>query len=267
MLKQRVITGALLVAAVLLVLVYAGDKLFALLTAAMMLIAAWEWSKLSGFDHRAWRVGFVVCLAIILLVIWFVPVMLVELLACLWWLLALYWVLKYPKKTAQWSSRPVRAIMGVLVLAPSWLAINVIHSSQQGALVLLFLLILVWSADTGAYFVGKWRGRRKLMPNVSPGKTWEGFLGGLFVSMLVATVVSVDLKFSDESWFVLMLAVILLNVYAVVGDLFESLLKRYCQVKDSGTILPGHGGILDRIDSLTAAAPLFLLGLLLYQFY
>ena len=264
MLKTRVITGTILGVLVLLAVFGISDKAFMFATAVFTLLGAWEWSKLAGIETMLSRAVYLVAMLVLMWVAWYLPLLFIAFIACLWWLLALYFIVNYPNKQTVWSSINMRILMGLLVLIPFWLSINAIRSHPHGPLLLMFCFIMVWAADIGAYFAGRRFGKTKLMPKVSPGKSWEGFIGGLLLSMIVASIVSavVDIHFSG--WFLLMLFVILLNIYSVVGDLLESMLKRYCNVKDSGTILPGHGGILDRIDSLTAATPLFLLGLFLY---
>jgi len=267
MLKQRVITGVILGLAVLLIIFLASAQWVAWITAAFVLLAAWEWTTLSGVQSLYHRIGYLFILAVLMWFIGYLPLMLVMLVASVWWVLALYFVVIYPKHQDLWISPLRRLLIGGLVLLPFWLAMNALRSHPHGDWILLFCFVLVWAADIGAYFAGRRFGKTKLMPRVSPGKTWEGFLGGLLASMLVASVVSAVIELGFHGWFSLLLFVVLLNIYAVVGDLLESMLKRYCQVKDSGNILPGHGGILDRIDSLTAATPLFLLGLLGYLYY
>ena len=142
-----------------------------------------------------------------------------------------------------------------------------LKASGQGELLIAVLFALVWGADIGAYFSGKRFGTHKLMPAVSPGKTVEGLVGGLVVCLLIALGVSVVLEFDYSATATLVLLAIATGLISVLGDLFESLFKRESGVKDSGTILPGHGGILDRIDSLTAAAPIFFLGIRLTQIF
>jgi phosphatidate cytidylyltransferase len=172
--------------------------------------------------------------------------------AAVWWVAALIWIVAIP--TAVNSA--TAAVAGLFVLIPAWFALVKLH--EHGPSVLLFLLLLVVAADVGAYFSGRKFGRNKLAPKVSPGKTWEGVFGGLFGAALVAAV--------GVSWFgvpaVPFVALSLIAVIAsIVGDLTESLFKRHAGIKDSGSLLPGHGGVLDRVDSVTAAAPVFLIGL------
>jgi phosphatidate cytidylyltransferase len=140
---------------------------------------------------------------------------------------------------------------------------NYAFDEFQGAQLLMYLFMLVWSADVGAYFVGKLTGKHKLMPNVSPGKTIEGFLGGVVCAALLTIIVGISLDWSSEDFITALLVTALITSISVLGDLTESMFKRQAGVKDSGTILPGHGGILDRIDSLTATAPVFALCYLL----
>jgi phosphatidate cytidylyltransferase len=156
-------------------------------------------------------------------------------------------------------------LMGVLVLVPSWYALTALRAQEQGLSMLLMLLMLVWGADIGAYVAGKSFGRNKLMPAVSPGKTREGLWGGLAVCALVGAGFSLWLELELPASVYLVLLSVMTGLVSVLGDLLESLFKRERGIKDSGKLLPGHGGVLDRIDSLTAAAPVFLVGLYFLQ--
>jgi phosphatidate cytidylyltransferase len=178
--------------------------------------------------------------------------MLYCLLALVWWLFSIVWI-------AAWRGGfplPVKILCGVLTLLPSLAAVVAVRAVSPWYL--LILLLLTTSADIGAYFAGRAYGRHKLAPQVSPGKTWEGVVGGLAAVTVVAAVASHWLPVSPGPFILICMAVALLSV---VGDLSESLFKRQAGLKDSGTLFPGHGGVLDRVDSLTAAAPLFWLGL------
>ncbi len=155
----------------------------------------------------------------------------------------------------RWSA----GVAGILALVPSWLAlVRLLHAPPRGPQWVLFMLLLVWVADIGAYFFGRRFGRVRLAPEVSPGKTWEGVLGGAAGSALVAIAGSAWFRIPLFAFVPLCLAAV---GFSIVGDLTESLLKRFAGMKDSGTVLPGHGGVMDRIDSLTGAAPVLLLGL------
>jgi phosphatidate cytidylyltransferase len=153
--------------------------------------------------------------------------------------------------------------MGAFVLVPCWASINYIRNQDEGPLGLLFLFVLIWGADSAAYFVGKKWGTKRLAPYVSPGKSWQGLMGALLVSTLIVltTLWLCNVPFPIWPWAIVLSLVTVL--FSIVGDLFESMIKRQAKVKDSGKLLPGHGGVLDRIDSLTAAAPIFVLGALL----
>jgi phosphatidate cytidylyltransferase len=164
----------------------------------------------------------------------------------------LCWVLIWPGAV----SSPSAAVAGLVVLVPAWLALSQLHAHNP--LFMLFLLLLVVAADVGAYFAGRRFGRHKLAPRVSPGKTWEGVGGGVVGATIVAIIGALWLHMP----FLLFIALCVVVVFAsIVGDLTESLFKRHAGLKDSGNLLPGHGGVLDRVDSITAAAPVFLVGL------
>ncbi|WP_338036112.1 phosphatidate cytidylyltransferase [Halomonas binhaiensis] len=140
---------------------------------------------------------------------------------------------------------------------PTWIGFNVLRDS--GGVWLLFVLLLVWCADTGAYFFGRAFGKRKLAPKVSPGKSWEGVLGGMGVTAFLAVIFSLWQSLDLGATIVLVVVTLGVTLTSVLGDLLESMLKRHRGLKDSSQLLPGHGGILDRIDSLTAAVPVFAL--------
>ena len=158
------------------------------------------------------------------------------------------------------GARMLKLIAGSLCVIPAWCALGWLHSEALGPRWTLFALVLIWAADSGAYFVGSKFGKHKLAPAISPGKTWEGVVGGMAAAMLLAVLV---LKGLGLSWSALPALALLTAITAgisVVGDLFESLMKRHAGLKDSGTIFPGHGGVMDRIDSLLAALPVFVVG-------
>ena len=281
MLKQRIITALILAPAAILAIFYLPLAYFSGLLLAIMAIGAWEWGPLMGFANKRRRLLFVFTNIIIiaflwqylgLQALWDEPHILNDTVLSLLWLSVAWWLLSalltfaYPRYSKFWSShRSVRGIFGWFTLVPTWLAFMVIRSNEysidpyHGAQLLMALFVMVWSADVGAYFVGKSIGKHKLMPNVSPGKTLEGFLGGVVFACILAMVAGYFLGW-DKNQLLLVLAVTaIITTISVLGDLNESMFKRQAGVKDSGTILPGHGGILDRIDSLTATAPVFAL--------
>ncbi|EWH03448.1 phosphatidate cytidylyltransferase [Halomonas sp. BC04] len=260
MLRQRIITAAWLAPLMLAGLFGLQGGAFAAFTAAIVLLAAWEWTNLAGVTEPNQRLALVAGLAVAMLLLWATGAMLAVWplwLALVGWLANLYWVIHYPAKGEQWQSPLRRLAMGLWVLLPAWVGFNILR--EAGAIWLLFVLLLVWGADIGAYFSGRAWGRRKLAPRVSPGKSWEGVFGGLVVTFLLALVFAVWQDLGVAGGLALVLATAAVTLVSVLGDLVESMLKRYRGIKDSSNLLPGHGGVLDRIDSLTAAVPLFAL--------
>lgn len=264
MLKQRVIT-----ASVLAPLVIGGVFLlpvmgFAIFFALVTLIGAWEWGLLSGLKKPSHRVAFsFVVLVTICMSGWFYEKgfgYFVLLPAVVVWLAAFLWIGRYPAE-GLWKKPVVRAVCGVLILSAAWLSMVELKALALGNAWLLLILLIVWAADIGAYFSGKRWGRVKLAPHVSPGKTREGMYGGLVAVVVTVLVFSWWNELAFNAVVYLVLLSIVVGLVSVMGDLFESLLKRNAGIKDSGAILPGHGGVLDRIDSILAAAPFYYLGL------
>jgi phosphatidate cytidylyltransferase len=257
MLRQRVITALVLAPLVLLVIFAVPDTLTMAVLALLVLAGAWEWSAFPGFTQHSARWGYVVVIAAALAAVWRFGPDRGELdtliyAALVWWLFAAAWIAGAPGRV----NCATAMIAGVLVLVPVWLALVRLHG--HGPQLLLFLLLLVVAADIGAYFAGRRFGRRKLAPNVSPGKTWEGVFGGLIAAALMAGIGVWWFHVHALPFIALCMVVV---VASIVGDLTESMFKRHAGLKDSGNILPGHGGVLDRVDSITAAAPVFLVGL------
>ncbi len=267
MLKLRVLTalvlGPLAIAGTLLL----PSNWFAALLAAIFSLAAWEWSGLAGLKHVVLRHFFVATFVALVIALLngntlhnlMVPA---AALASLWWVAALLFVIAYPRGSALWTKVPALiSIVGIISLGAAWIALAGLHWHVGHGYVLL-LLCLVWGADVGAYFAGSKFGRRKLAPAVSPGKTWAGVGGAMAATLVIALVGAAALRLPTRDWPTLLTVSLLAVAASIVGDLLESMFKRLAGVKDSGTLLPGHGGMLDRIDSLLAAAPVFVLGLL-----
>ena len=286
MLKQRIITALILAPAAIAAIFYLPIIYFAALLLIIIGIGAWEWGPFMGFDTITRRIGFVTTTIVLIVGIWG-SVSLSNLwvnseqihsyaltilwLAVAWWIFSAFLMFSYPNTSIFWSKhRSVRGIFGWLTLVPTWLAFMVIRTndyqtdSYHGAQLLMFLLLMVWSADIGAYFVGKAVGKNKLMPNVSPGKTFEGFIGGIISACILVSIAAYQLSWGQEQVIIALLVTVLITTVSVLGDLNESMFKRQAGIKDSGSILPGHGGILDRIDSLTATAPVFALCYVLF---
>jgi len=260
-LRTRIVTAAVLIAVLLLVVLGMPPIATVVALTLVVIAGAWEWSAFLRSARSSVRIGYVASLAVLLPIVWRLtdaPLgrTLVISAAVLWWVGALLWVIFAPRRVAPWSA----ALAGWFALVPCWVSLLRLRLDMpRGAQWLLFVLVLVWVADVGAFFVGRRFGKMRLAPEVSPGKTWEGVLGGAGVSALVAVAGSGWFGITPFLFVPLCLAAV---GFSVVGDLTESLLKRFAGVKDSGTLFPGHGGVMDRIDSVTGAAPVLFFGLL-----
>jgi len=260
MLKHRILTALVLIPLALSAIFMLNSFHFAIAFAGVMLLAAWEWAQFVAPNNMKLRIGYWLLCFVGFFFIYRVPHFYLYSAAIVWWLLALFWVVAYPKKQQQWARPSVMAIMGFFVLFSTWRGLIDLQVLRHGPLVVLYVMCLVWVADTGAYFAGRRWGKRKLAPTVSPGKSIAGLIGGLVLTLVLALWVSYDVNLSPVQIIYLILLTLLTALASVLGDLLESMVKRYRGVKDSGRILPGHGGILDRIDSLTAALPIFAFG-------
>lgn len=278
MLAQRVITAIVLGTGFLSLLFGLSPAGFTVATGLVVCFSAWEWSALGGLVATYTRLLYVVLLLLIMILLFrwlnvdehsLQDKRILQILrwTCLWWAIALLWIQSYPSSALLWGRRWSCAVMGIFVLVPTWLAFSVLAHAPHGVWLVLGVVGLVVVADIGAFFVGRAVGRRKLAEKVSPGKTWEGFAGGVLGVILVTTPLALY-QTSGKLWAWLLLAGVTV-IASIIGDLLESMLKRHRGLKDSGNILPGHGGILDRIDSLTAALPTFALfyALLYTQLY
>ncbi len=260
MLKTRIITAAILVGLLVVVILWLPPLATRVAATAMVVAGAWEWSAFLKLRTLHGRVLYVAAVTACLPVLWQLtitaPARLLVLEATLvWWVGALLWVIFAPRRVAAWSA----ALAGIVALTPALVALVRLRVDvPRGAQWLLFALCLVWAADIGAYVAGRSFGRLRLAPQVSPGKTWEGVLGGLVMATAVALWGSRWFAVPVREFVPLCLIVV---AFSIVGDLTESLLKRFAGLKDSGTLFPGHGGVMDRIDSLTSALPVLLLGL------
>ena len=253
-LARRVLTAALLLAVFVPAALWAPPWLWAVLMAGVIGAAAHEWASLSHFSVRAAYLYAVLMAAIALLLNTFASTDLplfqsgLILLALAFWLaVAPLWLL------GRWHAPHsfVRAAVGLVVLLPTWVALTYLH--ERGPAILLGVMAVVWIADTAAYFSGRQFGRHKLAPAISPGKTWEGVAGALAALAIYAVVLSQLTALPSLSLFFMVAGLLYLSV---LGDLFESWIKRVAGMKDSGTLLPGHGGVLDRIDALTSTLPI-----------
>lgn len=263
-LVQRIATALTLLPIIVWCVFFApGNWAFQVFAGAIVVVAAWEWTALMGWARPAGRFAYAAAVLVTLAALAFVPdVAGLQLplygIAVVFWLGAHRLVRGYPDNTAHWAHVSLLAPVGFVLLVPAWLGLTTLHEVSPWWLMYLFLL--VWGADTGAYFAGRAFGKHKLAPSVSPGKTIEGFIGGLLLAMIVALGVALFRDLEGRRLLAFMGLALLTALASVLGDLFESMTKRHAGIKDSGNIFPGHGGALDRIDSLTAAAPVFALG-------
>jgi phosphatidate cytidylyltransferase len=264
MLKHRILTAIVLIPIFVFLVLKLSPTAFYIFTALIVLWGAWEWSFFMGIKQFPYHLIYPFFIIVVLMLAYLFPITSILYLALAWWLIATCLVIAYPKSNPLLGNDVVvRGLMGLFVLVPCWLAVNFIRNGTHGISILLFLFVLIWGADSGAYFAGKKWGRNKLIPEVSPGKTWEGFWGALLTTALIVVCGLVIFKVPYPTWPIAMLWCMLTVLFSILGDLFESMMKRRAGLKDSGHLLPGHGGILDRIDSLTAAAPVFALGLII----
>jgi len=290
LLKQRITTALILAPLALAAIFFLPLQWFALAIAGVFILATKEWAVLVDKNNdklpNALTVGYSLLLGATLLLvppsvlnIWQVVegkivlnyiVQGILTIGAIWWLVCLALVLTYPNSAKAWTNNNlVKVVFGIFTLIPFFWGMMALrshdfaHDQTAGAWLVMLVMFLVWGADTGAYFSGKKFGKNKLAPKVSPGKTREGFFGGVIVSMLVALIAAVLMTVSPsgelatDKFVVILLACFITSLSSTLGDLNESMFKREAGVKDSGNLLPGHGGILDRIDSLTAALPVF----------
>ena len=280
-LKQRVITAALLLVVLIAATTQLSSFYFSLFVAGVILMAAWEWAGLISPDKKITKLAYLVSIAAMLVGSFFLLGLsvdaqsidgfranLVLVLGLFFWLISLFFLLDYPDNSWLWSDESKIALMGVLALMPAFVGIVVLKYLVPSGYLVLALVILVAAVDVGAYVVGVNFGSRKLAVKLSPKKSWEGVWGGTLACLMVAGLF-VWLMHNNLQALSAMQIIALLTLsvgvtfFSVVGDLIESMLKRNCGIKDSSTLLPGHGGVLDRVDGLVAATPLFVLTMML----
>lgn len=267
--KQRVLTALLLAPLTIALVLFLPTPAFATVIAGLCLMAMWEWTRLSGLRDRRVRGVLVALAALAFWTLWQcrdqTTAVIVIAVGAVWWVVTLAWLKRFSFAAAPTHENTLlKLVVGALVVFPAWVALMRMHGSPvHGHGWALYALVLGWSADTFAYLAGKRWGGRKLAPAISPGKTWAGVYGGLVSAAVVAALGGWLLGVQDMRLLALVALAMLCVCFSVVGDLFESLIKRHAGVKDSGALFPGHGGVFDRLDGLFALLPLFALGKLL----
>jgi phosphatidate cytidylyltransferase len=262
MLLKRLLTAAVLGPLVIIGVLTLNQNQFAGALIVLLIIASWEFCSLIKVKSITGKAAFILLAIATTYVLQKEPSALMPALiaSALWWSIALYWIFSFPKHSHYLNnSLSIKLVNGLFFLVPMALALITLHKNNSS--LVLLLLALIWAADIGAYFTGRTFGKNKLCPTVSPGKTIEGALGGVILSLVVGAlyVLMTTNKPTLEIYFNFGVLSLIVSLVSILGDLFESILKRLADVKDSGKILPGHGGLLDRIDSLTCAAPIFFL--------
>lgn len=280
MLKQRVITAIALLIVVLMLFVYSTPFVFAVAASLVVLMAGFEWTRFIGGISFSARLSYLLSLLIMLAGLFILlgitpnsisldPLRVITVLGLgvLFWIFALFLIYGYPENRSRWNEPSHIALMGLFVLFPTWAGLIQLKFLDGSGRFLLVLIAMVSIADIGAYFSGTAWGKSKLAPKLSPKKSWAGFWGGMgscvvFTLALVAVLHNTFLPLTATELLIVLAGSVLVVITSVAGDLFESMLKRNQNLKDSGNLLPGHGGILDRIDSLSAATPFFVLVLM-----
>ncbi len=272
MTKTRVIAALVLTPLAIAAMLLLPTPWLMALAAVIFLAGLWEWLRLTDIDDTLARsVLLVVNLALMVAIVWasrteqgfsYVLLQIMVVIGVVWWLLAGLWLKHFEfASDHDTHARVFKLAAGTLAIIPAWCAMGVIHGSQPYGHRWLFVAVaIVWAADTGAYFAGRHYGRRKLSPRISPNKTVEGLVGGLVCGLAVALALAPLVGATLAQLPAVALVALVAVAFSVVGDLFESLLKRHVGAKDSGDLIPGHGGILDRIDGVIAALPVFALG-------
>lgn len=252
-LAKRILTAAVLIPLIVVALLVLPPAAAVAAVSLFLIVAAWEWPGFLGWGTLAGRAAYVLIIVLgALVVVQLEPAWLLYA-ALAWWVLALLWVMRYPTPIPP----AVTFACGLFVLLPPWVAVAylLLHTAAGGA-ALLAVLAVVWAADIGAYFAGRGFGRKRLAPAVSPGKTWEGVIGGVACATATSIAAGYLLGWPIAACIAIGISIALISV---IGDLTVSMFKRNAGLKDSGNLFPGHGGVLDRVDGVTAALPLFVL--------
>jgi phosphatidate cytidylyltransferase len=264
--KQRIITALLVTPFAIALILYVPVPAVAAIIGGLCLIAAWEWTRLSGLRSRPVRAVLVALTAAAMLALWYCPSLPVwwTLIGagCVWWIVAILWLRNFSFAASPTNEHvAIKLIAGALTILPAWAGLMRIQLTQDTPHTwALYSLFIVWAADSFAYLAGGRWGKKKLAPQISPGKTVEGVYGALFGVAVIAALGGWLLDVRGITLLLLVLVSLIAVCLSIIGDLFESLLKRHAGVKDSGALFPGHGGVCDRLDGVFAALPIFALG-------
>lgn len=272
MLKQRIATALVLLIGLIAMTTSLGLEAFAAITGALVLIGAWEWAAFASLGDKS-RLAFLGTLALSIALLWFALgvggapgydagfALGFSLLGALFWVLMFAAIASFPQSTDAWNDKSRISVMGMLSLLCTWVGLVTLKALLPNGALVIMLIIMVAAVDVGAFFTGRLFGKRKLAPALSPNKTWEGVWGGVTLNVAVSIVFAILLDsyvqaFALIDYVIFAALALIVAFFSVVGDLAESMLKRNKELKDSGSILPGHGGLLDRIDGLMAATPI-----------
>jgi phosphatidate cytidylyltransferase len=266
--KQRLVTTLVLTPLTVAAILFLKTPYVAAIAAALFLTGLWEWSRLVGIESRPWRGIYLLANGAVMTgLLWMHGLQLFSLVSLIgvgWWAIATLWLMRPSLgREGGWFARSIKLVAGMLSIVPAWCALALLHYGDStpthidpnGPRWALLALVMVWAADSCAYVVGVRFGKRKLIPHISPGKTWMGLWGGLAGAVAVGLIGARLVGLGNARLGDMAELALLTGVASVIGDLFESLMKRHSGMKDSGTLIPGHGGVLDRIDSLLAALP------------
>lgn len=264
--RQRVITALLVTPCAIALILLTPTVALAAIISVLCLIASWEWTRLAGMRSRPVRAVLVTLCALLMIALWLNKGSLfwwaTIAVGAAWWFVAVLWLKNYSFAAAPTrENTAIKLAAGLVTVYPAWVALMQIHAQQPRYHTwAIYALLLVWGADTFAFLSGRRWGKRKLAPNISPGKTTAGVWGALIGSAIVAAIGGWLLDVRGMQLFALVVLALISVLFSVVGDLFESVIKRHANVKDSGALFPGHGGVFDRLDGVFAALPIFALG-------
>jgi len=266
MFKLRVLSALVLLPLVVIAILKLPTVYVAVASGLFFALAAWEWLNMTVLKSMSVRLFLLLMLCVVAysLLSSGIPVEWVYWLSLIWWIWGFIGICYYPRGAKIWRYVLLQPFVGLVLFVPAWLAFNELHATEQGPIWVLLGCCLIWGADIGAYCSGKLFGKTKLVESVSPGKTWAGLYGALAAGCLIIAIFYYWYNPDFSLIYAIWLALITI-ILSVIGDLVESLLKRVYGVKDSGNLIPGHGGAFDRIDSMLAAFPIYVLGLQIIQ--